>query len=49
MIDCSIPAKNPMKSVKILGLIVGGLVVLLLIRAFLVSLLVNPNDNRTQS
>ena len=33
-----------MKSVKILGLIVGGLVVLILIGAFLVSLLVNPND-----
>lgn len=33
-----------MKSVKILGLIVGGLVVLVLIGALLVSLLVNPND-----
>ena len=33
-----------MKSVKVLGLILGGLVALVLIGAFLVSLLVNPND-----
>jgi AsmA protein len=33
-----------MKSVKIFALIVGGIVVLVLISAFLVSLLVNPND-----
>lgn len=33
-----------MKSVKILGFIVGGIVVVVLIGVFLVSLLVNPND-----
>src|ERR1700691_4827348 len=44
MIGSSIPGEKSMKSAKILGFVVGGLVLAVVIGMLLVSLLVNPND-----